>query len=134
MILFIQVILSLVIPAIIIATGSKILKNKKKGQKKGLVYKSRTAKKSDEAWNLANAMFGRSLVAIGINIAILSAAFLVLLELKTDVSGWTALIWLVIFQIVSMLMPPLTTEYVLNKTFDDNGQFIENVPRRRRRK
>ena len=134
MILFIQVILCLLVPAVTLSAGLKILKNKKTGVKKGLVYKSRTTKKSDAAWSMGNAIMGRTLVAAGFNVGIISAVFLALLVLKTDVSGWKALMWLVFFQIVSLLIPPLTTEYVLNKTFNDNGELIENFPRKKRRK
>jgi hypothetical protein len=125
MFLFIQSLMCLIVPVVMFAAGRKVLKNKKNGVTKGLVYRSRKAKQSQDAWGLGNAIFGRTLMAGAVNVAVISVAFLAVIVWKTEISGWTVALWLMFFQLLSMLIPPLTTEYVLNRTFDDNGQYYE---------
>ncbi len=125
MFLFIQSLMCLIVPAAMFAVGRKVIKNKKNGITKGLVYRSRKAKQSQDAWGLGNVIFGRTLMAGAVNVAVISVAFLAVLVWKTEISGWTVALWLIFFQLLSMLIPPLTTEYVLNRTFDDNGQYFE---------
>ena len=110
------------------AAGVKVLTNKKNNVKKGLVFTSRAAKRSQQAWDLANAMFGRMLVAVGLNVGMICAVFLAVFIWKTDISGWILLKWMLFFQVLILLMPYVTTEYILNKTFDDKGEYIESKP------
>ena len=61
-----------------------------------LVYRSRKAKQSQDAWGLGNAIFGRTLMAGSVNVAVISVAFLAVIVWKTEISGWTVALWLIL--------------------------------------
>ena len=127
MTLAIQAVLCTVIPVAMIAAGFRIKKNSIIYMAKGLAYKSKSARRNRDTWRHGNVLFTHMLISVGFNVGVISALFVVMAVKLSDISSWMLTGFVVGFQIITAFLPIIMTEYMLGKTFDDDGNYREDA-------
>lgn len=124
--IFLQLILSLLIPALMWHLGRNYRNGKVPYLKeKGIRYRSKRSAASEEAWNYANHLFFSMLFTAGINTGLMSAIMFIPVFLKAPDQLWILCGALIAVQAVAgFLLPALCTEVFLRRAFDRDGHSI----------
>ena len=117
-----QILISLIMPAIMIVSGRIIRSKIDSYMAPGLAYKTRSAELTPESWQYANRFFGTMMVAIGINMAVISTVFILAAVLGAGVNGWALALFFMCFEIVGIALPVFMTELMLGRLFDAEGK------------
>ena len=118
-----QMFLALLVPVVMWYLGGKFRNGAVPYRKeKGIRFRSKRALKSGEAWHYANHLFFHLLRVCGINLGLISCVLFIPVYLKAPRQMWTLCISLFVLQTVAgFLLPWLFTEWMLRRTFDENG-------------
>ena len=123
--IFLQLVISLAVPAGMVYIGRKNKRQLPAYGKKGFSYFSKRALCSPEAWNEANNLFASLLFASGINIGIISFVFFVIVAVLTGPS-WVLCITLLLTQLAgSFVLITAVTESLLRRQYDESGALRE---------
>lgn len=124
--IILQFLLSILTPAAMTAAGVRMKRKVPVYNDSRLAYRSARAKQSEEAWTFANRLFANILVTAGINLLIISGVFFIVAACMNS-GGWMLSAALFLVELAgSVLIIRVVTEGILRRTFDKNGELIEN--------
>lgn len=124
-----QLILSLIIPAVLIVGGRRYIKDQPAyGEKRFLRFHSKRAAASEEAWHFVNNLYAHMLYGSGLSIGGVTVIFF-LVASHYVTHRWILCISLIIVQIVgSIVLPALTAYFMLRRMYDKDGLPTEPDP------
>jgi len=89
-------------------------------------YRSKMSMKNQDTWNFAQKYAGKVWVYSSL-INVVISAMIVLIFKSTDISETVTIIFLNVIQPLILLLVFPLTEIKLRKTFNKDGNFIENI-------